>query len=192
MQNFNKYGYLNYNGLNPYAYQCMLNMFLGMNPNLNVNNQMNLNNMMIQYMNNQQNCNPLGIVNPGLNNNAIINGGIMRNIKTNPGMSNERSAPDLFPGNFENRINVQFITGPGHKLTIATPYSTKLSDLFVKYINQVGVDPKFLGTKIYFIINAENIPCNSNKTILEYASKYGSLNNILKVLVLDASNLIGA
>ena len=36
MQNFNKYGYLNYNGLNPYAYQCMLNMFLGMNPNLTI------------------------------------------------------------------------------------------------------------------------------------------------------------
>ena len=191
MQNFNNFGNWNNINLNPLAYQCMVNMFLGMNPNLNINNQLNTNNIMMQYMNNQQNFNPMGIVNPGLNNNNF-NGGIMRNIKTNHGMPNERSAPDLFPGNFENRINVQFITGPGHKLTIATPHSTKLSDLFVKYIMQVGVDPKFLGNKIYFIINAENIPSNSNKSVIEYASKYGSLNSILKVLVLDASNLIGA
>ena len=36
---------------------------------------MNVNNITMKYMNNQQNCNPIGIVNPGLNNNVIINGG---------------------------------------------------------------------------------------------------------------------
>ncbi len=191
MQNFGGMYPMN---LNPLAYQSMLNMMLMMNPNLMIN-QIDQNNLMMQYMNminNQQNFNQFGVVNPGFNNNQNfhLNGGIMRN--TNQNNSNSRTSPDLFPGNLEKRVNIQFITGPGHKLTIAAPYSTKLSDLFVKYIKQVGVDPKFLGDKIYFIVNAENIPYNSNKTVLDYASKYGSTNQVLKVLVLDASNLIGA
>ena len=209
--NFNNPNYFNFNmNSNPMAYQAMQNMMLMMNPNLDINNPTNFNNMMIEFLRinpifyqiflqqqNLQNFNQIGVINPrNFNNNSNNNNNNNKKNGLLPRPKNQLnsdiiSSPDLFPGNNESRINIQFITGTGHKMVIAAPINTSVNELFTKYICQVGVNPNYLGNKIYFVINAEYIPVNERRTIKECIMKYNQAG-MIKILVLDASNLIGA
>ena len=203
-QNPNFTGNMNNMNINPLAYQAFLNMMM-MNPNFNQNNQINLNNMMIQYMmmnpsffqmknpqNNVQNFNSMQSVNSGNLNtqNIIKNGGVMPRAN-----KNNKSLPvmDSFPGYTGNRINVIFETGTGLLINIPTPITITVEELFIKFANRVGVSESLLGKKIFFIANGSAIKADEKRTVGDFFKDFSNnLKDQMKIIVLDASNVIGA
>ena len=198
-------GNMNNMNINPIAYQAFLNM-MSMNPNFNPNNQINLNNMMMQYMmmnpgffqmnnnpqNNFQNFNSMQPVNLGNLNaqNIIQNGGVMPRAN-----NNNKSLPyvDSFPGYTGNRINVIFETGTGLLINIAAPVNVTVEELFIKFANRVGVGHSLLGKKIFFIANGAAIKADEKKLVGEIFKDFtNNLKEQMKIIVLDASNVIGA
>ena len=188
--------------LNQNSYQAFLNM-LNMNQNYYANNQINLNNLMMQFMlmnpnffgknntqNNFQNNNFQSI---NLNNlseeNIIKNGGIM----PRPNRANNLSNIDSFPGYTGQRINIIFETGAGLKVNIPTPLNVSVEQLLIKFANRVGVSPTLLGKKIFFIINGGTIAVNEKKLAKDFFIDFtNQLKDQVKIIVLDASNVIGA
>ena len=190
--------------INPAAYQAFLNM-LCMNPNFNPNNQINLNNMMMQYMmmnpsffqnnnpqNNFQNFNSMQSANLGNLNtqNIIRNGGVMPRAN-----KNNKSLPyvESFPGYTGNRINIIFETGTGLLINIPAPVNVTVEELFIKFANRVGVSPLLLGNKIFFIANGAAIKPDDKKLVGDLFKDFSNnLKDQIKIIVLDASNVIGA
>ena len=203
-QNPNFTGNMNNMNIDPFAYQAFLNMMM-MNPNFNPNNQINLNNMMMQYMmmnpnffqmnnphNNFQNFNSMQSVNPGNLNtqNIIKNGGLMPRAN-----KNNKSFPfiDSFPGYTGNRINVIFETGTGLLINIPAPINVTVEELFIKFANRVGVSESLLGKKIFFIANGAAIKADEKRIVGDFFKDFrNNLKEQMKIIVLDASNLIGA
>ena len=180
---------------NPMAYQAFLNM-MQMNPNFNQNNQMNINNLMLQYMmmNNQFIQNPFQQINIGGNFNQqqiIQNGGVLpRRDQLNYLNANK----DSFPGYVGERINIVFETGIGIIINIATPINVTVKDLLIKFTERVGVSPLLINKKLFFVVNGSTIDSQEQKTVGAYFKD--SLTNALKfqvkIVVLDASNVVGA
>ena len=197
-------GNMNNMNINPVAYQAFLNMMC-MNPNFNPNNQINLNNMMMQYMmmnpnffqinNNQQNnlnINSMQPVNLGnlSTQNIIQNGGVMPRAN-----KNNKSLPfvESFPGYTGNRVNIIFETGTGLLINIAAPVNVTIEELFIKFANRVGVSQTLLGKKIFFIANGAAIKPDEKKLVGDFCKDFSNnLKDQMKIIVLDASNVIGA
>ena len=203
-QNPNFNGSMTNMNINPAAYQAFINM-LCMNPNFNPNNQINLNNMMMQYMmmnpsffqnnnaqNNFQNFNSMQSANLGNLNtqNIIRNGGVMPRAN-----QNNKSLPyvESFPGYTGNRINIIFETGTGLLINIPAPVNVTVEELFIKFANRVGVSPLLLGNKIFFIANGAAIKPDDKKLVGDLFKDFSNnLKDQIKIIVLDASNVIGA
>ena len=122
--------------------------------------------------------------------NIIVNGGVM------PRPNNKQNSmpnQDLFPGYYGPKLNILFETGAGHKLNIPTPTTVTVEQLLLKYIERVNVSPTLLGKKIFFLVNGKSIPINEKSSTEKYFRDmaYGA-NNQIKVIVIDASNVIGA
>ena len=177
-QNFNNQ-YLNFqNFLN------MLQIYSNIRPNLPNNfgqyygnNNNNFGNIQTQFM-----------FNPFNDQNVIVNGGVM------PRNNNFllKSNADLFsnypPG---PRLNIEFETGAGLKVVIPTPLNAPVYELLYKFINKVGVNPSLMGDKIFFIINGKTIPINEQSFCKDFF-RIGVYGNMIKIIVIDASNVIGA
>ena len=193
----------NQNNMNQAAYQAFLNMLM-MNPNSSPN-QMDINNMLMQYMmmnpnffqmnanhNNFQNFNAIqSFAGTPQNQQQIIqNGGVMPRPKN---INNNLINQNPFPGYIGERINIIFETGTGLKFNFPTPISVSVKDLLRQFIRKVGVSETLLDKKIFFVINGRTIPINETSTCQNFftANSYGSINQV-KIIVLDASNVIGA
>ena len=203
--NINNMNNMNNMNINPAAYQAFINM-MNMNQNYNLD-PMTLNNLMIQYMmmnpnffqmnnpqlNNFQNLNKIQNANFGnLNNQSIIqNGGVMpRPNKFNQSMANNIES---FPGNFNKRINIIFETGTGLKINIPTPINVTVNELLLKFANRVGVSESLINQKLFFVVNGGTIKANEKSLVGNYfRNNSGFLNDQMKIIVLDASNVIGA
>ena len=180
---------------NPMAYQAFLNM-MQMNPNFNQNNQMNINNLMLQYMmmNNQFIQNPFQQINIGGNFNQqqiIQNGGVLpRKEQLNYLNANK----DSFPGYVGERINIVFETGIGITINIATPINVTVKDLLIKFTERVGVSPLLINKKLFFVVNGSTIDSEEQKTVGAFFkdSRTNALKFQVKIIVLDASNVVGA
>ena len=100
---------------------------------------------------------------------------------------------ELFPNYVGPKLNILFETGAGHKLNIPTPTTVTVEELLIKYITRVGVSPSLLGKKIFFLVNGKTIPIHEKSKTEEFFRNlaYGA-NNQIKVIVIDASNVIGA
>ena len=200
-QNFSGNMNNNFNNmnLNQDAYQAFLNMM-----NMNLNNSMDINNFMMQFImmnpnffqnnfipqnnfqqfNNMQSIN-LGNVNPDYINR---NGGVIPRPKNFNNMN-----IDSFPGYNSRRINIIFETGTGLKINMATPICVSVEELLIKFAYRVGVGQSLLGTKIFFIVNGATIQPNEKTQVGNYFRDfYNNLKDQVKIIVLDASNVIGA
>ena len=189
--------------INQASYQAFHNM-LNMNQNYYLNNQINLNNLMMQYMmmnpnffqmnynpqNNIQNTafQPINLDN--LNQKYIIqNGGVM----PRPNKVNNISNIDSFPGYSGPRINIIFETGTGLKINIPTPINITIQELLIKFAKRVGVSEALLGKKLFFVVNGGTIPANEKNIVKNFFKDYtNNLKDQVKIIVLDASNVIGA
>ena len=183
-QNFNNMNF------NPVLFQNFMNMMMLMNPNLINNIQMN--NMYQNFFQmNQNNPNFLQqfAYYPQSTQNIIVNGGVM----PRPNRNQSSGYYDLFPNYIGPKLNIFFETGAGHKLNMIAPTTVTVEELLIKYINKVGVSPSLLGKKIIFLVNGKIIPINEKSTIEEFFrnSAFG-VNSLVKVIVIDASNVIGA
>ena len=185
----------NFMNNNPMAYQAFLNM-MKMNPNFNQNNQMNINNLILQYMmmNNQFIQNPFQQINIGGNFNQqqiIQNGGVLpRKEQLNYLNANK----DSFPGYVGERINIVFETGIGITINIATPINVTVKDLLIKFTERVGVSPLLINKKLFFVVNGSTIDSEEQKTVGAFFkdSRTNALKFQVKIVVLDASNVVGA
>ena len=193
----------NQNNMNQAAYQAFLNMLM-MNQNFSPN-QMDINNMMMQFMmmnpnffqmnfpQNNPNFNSIQAinVNPQNEQQIIQNGGVLPRPKDN--VNNNLNNKDPFPGFIGPRLNIIFETGTGLKFNFPTPISVSVKDLLRQFIRKVGVSETLLDKKIFFVINGRTIPINETSTCQNFftANSYGSINQV-KIIVLDASNVIGA
>ena len=179
-QNFNNMNF------NPNQFQAFLNM-MQMNQNFNPNFPMNFNQNFGNNMGNMQqpfNFNPF-------EQNVILNGGVMPRPKNVPNMMNNQ---DLFPNYPPGpRLNILFETGTGLKIMIPTPLNATVHELLVKYMNKVGVSESLMGDKIFFVVNGQIINVNDQSTSENFFrnTAYGA-NNMIKIIVIDASNVIGA
>ena len=176
----------------PIAFQQFLNM-LNMGQNFN---PYNLNNYMMQY--NMMNPNFFGnnLQNQMFNNqfqqkmNIIRNGGVLlRPNQVNMSSINQ----DSFPFHTGPRLNLLFETGPGLKINITAPYNVSVEELLLAFIKKVGVSNTLLGTKLFFIVNGKTIPINEKRSVIDFFKNcmYGTSNQI-KIIVIDANNVIGA
>ena len=148
-------------------------------------------NMMIYQNFFQNNSNLMNQFNNPLNpQNIILNGGVMPRSVNN---LNNQSGNDPFPYYIGPRLNLLFETGAGLKLNFPTPINLKVKDLLLKFINKVNVSPTLMGEKIFFIVNGKTIPVNESSTCEDFFRNcnYGNTNQI-KIIVIDASNVIGA
>ena len=180
-QNFNNMNF------NPNQFQAFLNM-MQMNQNFNPNFPMNFNQNFGNNMGNMQqpfNLNPF-------EQNVILNGGVMPRAKNAPPnmMNNQDLFPNYPPG---PRLNILFETGTGIKVIIPTPYNATVNELLVQFMRKVGVSETLMGEKIFFIINGQTIDIKEQRTADDFFRNiaYGQ-NNMLKIVVIDASNVIGA
>ncbi len=114
-------------------------------------------------------------------------------MRPNQIMKNSTIYNDPFPFYQGQRLNILFETGAGLKMNIASPLNISVKELLLSYIHKVGVSESLLGYKIFFIVNGKTIPCNEQKSVIDYFKDclYGNANQV-KVIVLDASNVIGA
>ena len=196
-QNFN--GNMNNMNLNQDAYQAFLNMM-----NMNLNNSMDINNFMMQFImmnpnffqnnfipqNNFQQFNYMQSINLGNVNPDYINrnGGVIPRPKNFNNMN-----INSFPGYNSRRINIIFETGTGLKINIATPICVSIEELLIKFAYRVGVSQSLLGTKIFFIVNGATIQPNEKTQVGNYFKDFSNnLKDQVKIIVLDASNVIGA
>ena len=176
---------------NPVLFQNFMNMMMLMNPNLINNMQMNT---MYQnfYQMNQNNPNFLQqfAYYPQSTQNIIVNGGVMPRPNNN---QNSNGYQELFPNYIGPKLNILFETGAGHKLNVPTPTNVTVEELLIKYITRVGVSPSLLGKKIFFLVNGKTIPIHEKTKTEQFFGNlaYGA-NNQIKVIVIDASNVIGA
>ena len=108
-------------------------------------------------------------------------------------MNNSSIYNDPFPFYQGQRLNILFETGTGLKLNIASPLNISVKELLLAYIHKIGIGESLLGNKIFFIVNGRTISSNEQKTVIDYFRDclYGNANQV-KVIVLDASNIIGA
>ena len=189
------------NNIDMNQYKFILSLMLLLNPSLNINNQNNLNNMMNNFMNanpyffqinnnnqqsnNQNNNSRIEIINQNDENiNSSKKGGILPR-KNTDNIQNEIKI-DSFPGNFNSRINIVFLTGVGMKFSINTPINVSIKELFIAFIHRVNLDESVLGKMIYFLYNGKRIQVDLMETVIDYGLQDGS-----KIIVVDASNLIG-
>ena len=176
---------MNYN--NPMSFQAFLNMLMQMNPNFNFNFPMNFN---PNFGGNMQQQQPqFNLSNSAQN--IILNGGVMPRPNKAQNMMNNI---DLFP-NYPPipRLNVFFETGAGLKVNIPTPPKAPIHELLVKFMNKVGVSESLMGNKIFFIVNGKTIPINEQTSSEQYFRDNSLfLNSMVKIVVIDASNVIGA
>ena len=76
----------------------------------------------------------------------------------------------------------------GLKILIKISKNKTLKDLFKNYAAKIGIGENVLGTKIYFLFNAETLEVNSNKKIKEVFGE----KNLYTITVVDQNNVIGA
>ena len=184
----------NMNNFDPIQMNYMMNL---MNQNINMKNQMDMNNFILNMMMNQskfnnnfnniyqqQNYNLNGIneinfQNNNLNNEANLQNSVFGRIKKN---NKEYNAP--FPGYKGRRINCTFLTPKGAKINIAAPENIKVKELFLKFINRVGLDEKVLGNKIFFIIDGQTININKDRIIEKFLKDIGkSLDSVIIIVI---------
>ena len=169
----------------PISFQQFLNMLMQTNPNFNFNFPMNYNSNFGGNMQQQ----PFNLSNSAQN--IILNGGVMPRPNKTQNMTNN---VDLFP-NYPPipRLNVFFETGAGLKMNILTPPNTPIHELLVKFMNKVGVSESLMGDKIFFIINGKTIPINEQTSAEKYFRDKSIISqSLIKIVVIDASNVIGA
>ncbi len=186
---------MNNMNFDPIAFQAFLNM-MQMNQFSN-QNQFNLNNLMNQFNmmnpnffgNNFQNQNFNQQFNKQIN--IIQNGGVI--MRPNQTMNNPNLYKDPFPFYQGKRINILFETGPGLKINIASPINISVKELLLAYIHKVGVSESLLGKKIFFLANGKSISCEEKRNVNDFFQEYSfGVSNQVKVIVVDASNIIGA
>ena len=159
-------------------------------------NMMNPLNTMINpylFLMNQQNKSPNThfISSRNQNDQTIIqNGGLLpRTYRENNNIKENMPFPE-YTG---PRINIIFETGTGFKCNFPTPYNVRLKEVLFMFMRKVGVSESLLGNKIFFILNGLTIPKNEESTVKAYFDKHNfGLVNQVKVVVIDASNIIGA
>ena len=212
MNNMNNINMFNLANINPMTFKLMLNFMLMMNPNINTNNQNNVNNMMMNFMNanpfvyqlfmNYQKNNVNNMANNINNNNNNNNnhnnidiidkskeyekkaekGGII----PRPNNFSGRSAYDPFAGNPNLRIPILFFTGTGLKITINVPINVSIKDLFIGFIQKMGLDKSVIGKFIYFLYNGQKMDVNDQQSVNDFGLKTTDV-----IIVVDTSNLLG-
>ena len=185
-QNFN-----NNMNFDPITFLNFMNM-MQMNQNMNqMNMNMNMNPYFLWFQMFQNNPNLMKQYNAQNQNDQsiILNGGVLprpKNVQNN--LNN-----DPFPNYVGPRLNILFETGAGLKINIPTPNNLSIENLLITFTNRVGVSPLLLGNKIYFIVNGLNIPIHEKSTCEQFFRNcsFGTKNQV-KIIVIDASNVIGA
>ena len=183
--NMNFNNSMNFN--NQMSFQAFLNMLMQMNPNFNFNFPMNFN---PNFGGNMQQQQPqFNLSNSAQN--IILNGGVMPRPNNTPNMMNN---VDLFPNYPPTpRLNVFFETGAGLKVNIPTPPNAPIHELLTKFMNKVGVSESLMGEKIFFIVNGKTISINEQTQCEKYFRDNAlAINSLVKIVVIDASNVIGA
>jgi hypothetical protein len=191
---------MNMNNMN----SCMLNMnninfelckafFYTMMMNQNTMNPLNTMINPYLFLMNQQNNSPNTrfISSRNQNEQTIIqNGGVLpRTFRENN--NNKNNIP--FPEYTGHRINIIFETGTGLKYNFPTPLNVPLKEVLLMFMRKVGVSESLLGYKIFFILNGLTISKNEESSVKAYFEKHNfCMPNQVKVVVIDASNVIGA
>ena len=186
----------NMNNFDPIQMNYMMNL---MNQNINMKNQMDMNNFILNMkmmnqskfnnnfnnINQQQNNNLNGIneinfQNNNLNNEANLQNSVFGRIK-----ENNKEYNDPFPGYKGRRINCTFLTPEGTRINIPAPENIKVKELFLKFINRVGLDEKVLENKIFFIFNGLKINSNDDRIIKNVFLNNKIYQNIIKIVVME-------
>ena len=190
----------NMNNFDPIQMNYMMNL---MNQNINMKNQIDMSNFILNMMmmnqskfnnnfNNiyqQQNYNLNGIneinfQNNNLNNEANLQNSVFGRIK-----ENNKEYNDPFPGYKGRRINCTFLTQEGTRINIAAPENIKVKELFLKFINRVGLDEKVLGNKIFFIIDGRKINEYDDRTIKNFLIDNEKPLTSVPIVVLETKGL---
>ena len=179
-QNFNNMNF------NPNQFQAFLNM-MQMNQNFNPNFPMNFNPNFGNNIGNMQqpfNFNPF-------EQNVILNGGVMPRPKNAQNLVNNQ---DLFPNYPPGpRFNILFITGAGLKIMIPAPCNATVHELLSKFMYKVGVSESLIDDKIFFVVNGKMISFNEQSTVENFFRNVAfGANQMVNIIVIDASNVIGA
>ena len=191
---------MNMNNMN----SCMLNMnninfelckafFYTMMMNQNTMNPLNTMINPYLFLMNQQNNSPNTrfISSRNQNEQTIIqNGGVLpRTFRENN--NNKNNIP--FPEYTGHRINIIFETGTGLKYIFPSPLNVPLKEVLLMFMRKVGVSESLLGYKIFFILNGLTISKNEESSVKAYFEKHNfGMPNQVKIVVIDASNVIGA
>ena len=167
---------MNWMNMNPNLYQMYQNM---MNQNNNNINQFNNNNN-YNFNDNDNRMNILTDSQSSINQAKVTGGGILpKNI--------QGGNYDVSPYDNSLKTNICFITQKGQKMNIICPYNMKVRDLFIKYVQRLGLGPNVLGDSIFFLFNGSKINKNDNRSVGDLGIVAGSY-----IIVLDLKGVIGS
>ena len=162
--------------MNPILYQMYQNM---MNQNNNNMNQFNNNNN-YNFNDNDNRMNILTDSQSSINQAKVTGGGILpKNI--------QGGNYDVSPNDNSLKTNICFTTQKGQKMIIICPYNMKVRDLFIKYVQRLGLGPNVLGDSIFFLFNGSKINKNDNRSVGDLGLVAGS-----NIIVLDLKGVIGS
>ena len=167
---------MNWMNMNPILYQMYQNM---MNQNNNNMNQFNNNNN-YNFNDNDNRMNILTDSQSSINQAKVTGGGILpKNI--------QGGNYDVSPYDNSLKTNICFTTQKGQKMNIICPYNMKVRDLFIKYVQRLGLGPNVLGDSIFFLFNGSKINKNDNRSVGDLGLVAGS-----NIIVLDLKGVIGS
>ena len=167
---------MNWMNMNPILYQMYQNM---MNQNNNNMNQFNNNNN-YNFNDNDNRMNILTDSQSSINQAKVTGGGILpKNI--------QGGNYDVSPYDNSLKTNICFTTQKGQKMNIICPYNMKVRDLFIKYVQRLGLGPNVLGDSIFFLFNGSKINKNDNRSLGDLGLVAGS-----NIIVLDLKGVIGS
>ena len=167
---------MNWMNMNPILYQMYQNM---MNQNNNNMNQFNNNNN-YNFNDNDNRMNILTDSQSSINQAKVTGGGILpKNI--------QGGNYDVSPYDNSLKTNICFTTQKGQKMNIICPYNMKVRDLFIKYVQRLGLGPHVLGDSIFFLFNGSKINKNDNRSVGDLGLVAGS-----NIIVLDLKGVIGS
>ena len=169
---------MNWMNMNPNLYQMYQNMMNQNNNNMNqFNNNNNYNN---NFNDNDNRMNILTDSQSSINQAKVTGGGILpKNI--------QGGNYDVSPYDNSLKTNICFITQKGQKMNIICPYNMKVRDLFIKYVQRLGLGPNVLGDSIFFLFNGSKINKNDNRSVGDLGLVAGS-----NIIVLDLKGVIGS
>ena len=94
---------------------------------------------------------------------------------------------DVSPYDNSLKTNICFITQKGQKMNIICPYNMKVRDLFIKYVQRLGLGPGVMGDSLFFLFNGQKIDLNEERTVFDIGLQNGG-----HIVVLDVKEVIGA